>query len=90
MALKLEDLKEALDCISEAIVVSDIMGKIVLINRATIEKLKLDKEDENNCTIFDFIPQGELWKLENARQRADSEYYEIVLRRKMGILLLQL
>ncbi len=84
MALKLEDLKEALDCISEAVVISDMLGKIVLINRATIEKLKLDKTDENNVTIFDFIPQSELWKLENARERADSEYYEIVLRRKNG------
>jgi|GEM_PF-1822621 PAS domain S-box-containing protein len=84
MALKLEDLKEALDCISEAVVISDMLGKIVLINRATIEKLKLDKSDENHVTIFDFIPQSELWKLENARERADSEYYEIVLRRKNG------
>ncbi len=84
MALKLEDLKEALDCISEAVVISDVMGKIVLINRATIEKLKLDKSDEEHCTIFDFIPKSELWKLENARQKADSEYYEIVLKRKNG------
>ncbi|MDD2698784.1 MAG: PAS domain S-box protein [Arcobacteraceae bacterium] len=84
MALKLEDLKEALDCISEAVVVSDIMGKMVLINKATIEKLKLDKSDENQSNILDFIPKTELWKLENARERADSEYYEIVLRRKNG------
>ncbi len=84
MALKLEDLKEALDCISEAIVVSDIMGKMVLINRATIEKLKLDKSDENNSNLLDFIPESEIWKLEQARQRTDSEYYEIVLRRKNG------
>jgi len=84
MALKLEDLKEALDCISESVVISDIFGKIVLINRAAIEKLKLDKTDEDHTTIFEFIPKDELWKLENARARADSEYYEIVLQRKNG------
>ncbi len=84
MALKLEDLKEAFDCISEAIVVSDVMGKMVLINRGAIEKLKLDRSDENQTNILDFIPQTEMWKLQQARERADSEYYEIVLRRKNG------
>lgn len=84
MALKLEDLKEAFNCISEAIVVSDVMGKMVLINRAAIEKLKLDSTDENQSNILDFIPKTELWKLQQAKERADSAYYEIVLQRKNG------
>jgi len=84
MALKLAYLKETLDCVSEAVVVSDIHGDMVIINKATIEKLELEESDEKNSNILDFIPQTELWKLENARKRADSAYYEIVLQRKNG------
>jgi PAS domain S-box-containing protein len=84
MEFNLESLKKAYDLTSESIIVSDTNGLIVGINEAAIKKLEISKEHEYKKTLLDFIPEDQVWKLEEARFKNDGEYYEIELQRLSG------
>lgn len=80
--LELFDLKYVLNCVSEAIVVSDEEYNIVSINDAAVNKLYIDYDTVYNKKLLDFIPSEELPKVQNAIKTNSSEYYEIHLKRE--------
>ena len=80
--LNLLNLKESLNCVSEAVVVSTLNGDIVIINESAYKKLELPMSYQNNKNIMDFIPEDQKWKIEQAILNNNNEYYEIELRRE--------
>jgi PAS domain S-box-containing protein len=82
--LNLEEIKKILDYISESIIVSDSDGKIIDCNTAAEEKLYLSRDKIANKSLMDFIPEDEMWKLQQAIKEQNNDYYEIVLKRLNG------
>lgn len=84
LKLSLKSLSEALNCVSESVVVSTLKGDIVVINDAAIDKLVVDTSEIVNKNLIDFIPPDQQWKIEQAREQDNSDYYEIELQRENG------
>lgn len=84
MGFNLESLKKAYDLTSESIIIFDTQGIIVGINEAATKKLELTKEHEYKKTMLDFVPEDQLWKIEQAKSTNDGDYYEIDLQRLTG------
>lgn len=80
--LKLDDLKDLFNYISESIAISDENYNIVLINDAAVKKLGLHYETIYSKTLFDYIPEDQVHKVKTAIEKNNNEYYEVELRRE--------
>lgn len=82
ITLELRDIKYFINYISEAVVVSDESLRIVAVNDAALKKLDLNIQTVYDKKLMDYIPNDELYKVQNAIKENLNDYYEVILKRE--------
>jgi PAS domain S-box-containing protein len=82
---KNRNFQDLLDSTLEMIVIYDKKFRVIAINQAGIELLKLENKDSTiGRVITDFIPEYELQKIEKSLQNPITEAYELDLKKDDG------
>ncbi len=80
--IDIKDLEEIFNYVSESIIISDDTHNIIAVNDASINKLYLNRETIYTKTLYDYIPENELYKVKDAIAKNINDYYEVVLKRE--------
>jgi len=79
--IELDELKKIYNYVTESIIVSDETNKIVLMNKAALEKFEVEEDEAILKNIEDFIPLDERETILKTIKDDDISYHDVMLKK---------
>lgn len=79
--ISIDDLKDVYDYVTEAIIVSDENNKVVLLNKAALEKFNIEEDEAILKNVEEFLPLDEREIILKTIKNNDSSYHDVMLKK---------
>lgn len=81
ISIELEELKKVYDYVTQSIIVADDTNKIVLMNKAALEKFEIEEDAAILKNVEDFVPIDESEIVLSTIKNIDISYFNVMLKK---------